>query len=1409
MKCVNISHPEYQKKLVEAEKYGYNPSLFAMETAIWQNRNKVDSFPDVQMLDPDLNGLITFAEGVGFKIESLEWWQEVTGKKLADDVQALADPLRGVMAFKRGQLTLENLSEELVHLMLAHSEYSNDPDFEKILKKVESTEEYDQYFQQYLEKYEGDEIKAKKEVLHKIGAKVLLRQQKLKKGTLLMRYLKNLWERFLALFDNKASLEYYIRKKIEGTDTSAPVVDKEIYYSLAEDQIRQELKDGIITKATKQDLINKKNSLQDDADRAYIQELMEVFSEKPIYKRINEQGEHEFYTEDSLRTAIFEMYSPSIAVDPEFKRKISKIRRALNKKINKILEEPNITAFGNANELLELGIDPHSISDTEAKREIKASRIRYLKKQLEALETENFSNLTGEGLAGFIEMIMEDSGSVLKRLFDPSKKLTDSELNELMEFYELYKPLLSEMSEYLTEREAALEIEKINNIKRTKTDMPKWAESELNKLIRKALDKFSEAEVHLNRKLQDLAIESAREIYMEEHGISDKIIDSSGNALEKSTFIIDQEINAILFNQPLDVEGGKDFKEIIRSGKDINSIARYAGSARYSSDPIIRQVNALLARARQETYMNTTNFAKFFFDKISEFGFKNYDFAFEKYKDGNLTGYMISEFNEGEYQKAREEFTKKMQEKYGIPENPEEKRLFFERMADIGRVPEESLLESQKIEYKNYRAYRKEWIQWFDENTQVRSDVEQIEEVVKQKAERSENPYIYEKWKERNQGSYYSEDLGAYVNYWKGDMLMPSDKYKNKAYDKLSDKQKKFAKDYMRMKAQFDKGLPGRPKENLLIPIREDLMSVAIHRNKDNVYKKDGINRLKGVISGTFLTEEDDTLLYGDPDSIRNINNDFVLRTAPVHHSKPLKDPNLITRDLVGAMVEYARTFYNFRNKSKVMNTVQIFEQQYRRREVIQDGKKIRGSESNVYGLLKTALDINASDAPRKKKIIKNFLGLGFDLNATKIVDFLTKYTVANNLLGQIGTIVSSATTARVQYLQETLLGNYYLTREASNEARMVLFSEIGRTGMDGVKKCKTAKLNVMAESTGLIELASNYDRGFLLRDKPLWMPYTLPSNLLSMQAMIGFALEIRKDENGNWVHKKDYKGDNWKKLPTLYSEITVDKNGKLRIPKGAEQHWLRIGSKTRDFMGRVESKLNPEDKTFMHQHYLAVMTTIHRGFMFRLLSDRLKAGGYDPIVGHYDEGYWRAALLKDDKFTMGKMASFIKGKILRIKVDLERWESLSETEKYGVKMLTADVLRGIAFMTLAYFLHGMADDDEDNLFLQHMSYYVNRTALELNVAVPLFSFTEYVTITQNPIVAFKYVDYMSDYLDLLSGEEVTRGPFEGYTRREKFLLRLIPVVKGLYNARDPQFANQFIMSKQLKIVPWEWAEKD
>lgn len=1371
MKCINISHPEYQKRLKQAQKYGYNPSLFAMESAIWQSRYNTDEFPSYDMLDPDLSNLITFVEKSGIRLESLDWWQEVTGNKLADNVEALADPLRKVIAYKKGTLTKEQLAEEIVHIMLAHSEYSKDPEFEKILKYVEKTEEYRENYSTYLEAYKGDSVKAKKEILHKIGADVLLRNQKVPKGTLLMRYLRSLWEKFLSLFDPRKKLEYYLQSKLDKVDMTAPIQDKDVYYSLAIDEMQRELKEGKIVQATKKDLLDARKKASTPAEQEEYNEFLQVIDDQPIYRRVDKNQITRFFTEESLKTYMTEMFVPTILIDPEFKRKIKRIKSILNKKLKSILKNPDIKK-----------------SDF---------RIKYIKDQLQVLDQEDNSLERGLGLANFIEHVVRDSQTVLSKLKSSSEKLTDKDLNDIMEFYETYKPLLRELSEYLSERQGVLAMESQRKGKpRERKDMPKVSEEELLTLVQEALDEFTKAESSFNWKLQELAIDTVRKMWADELGISMK---------GRTSFQIDSLINAQLYNQSIDEEKGNDYKDVIKGNKDISSIARIGGIARFSGDPILRIVNSELAYSRTKTTGQTVNFAKKFFDRVRSYGFTDFDFAMEKDDKGKLTGFMISEYNHGLFEKRRLEKTKELAAKYQIPTDETDKREFFERMADISKVPEDSLLESQKKEKARFKAYKKEWTEWANKNTQARPDAELKEKQIKKKATDTNNPLLYEMWKQKNKGSYYSPD-GELIEYWKGDMIMPSDKYKNPEYDKLSDKQKEFIKYYMKVKKMFDRGLPHNPHEQLLIPIREDLMSVALHRNKHSLFSKDSKQRVAEGLKSMFLEDEDDTLLFGDPESVRELDNDFLLRTAPIHHVKRLKDPNTISRDLVGAMVEYARTYYNYANKKNVLTKMQVIEQQYRRRTLEREGKKIRGTESNIYELLKTTLDINASDAPRKKKVLKNFLGLGIDLNVTKVVDIINRYTVSTNLLANLRTMFSSTTTSRIKYLQESLM-NYYLPKETIAEGREIFHLELGRLGMDGINKAKRAKLNVMAEHAGVIEMTSKYDRSFLLRDNMLWAGYTLPSNMLAMQTLLTFALEVRKDKDGNWVRKRNYKGKDWKDLPRLYDHLTVSKEGKLVIPKGAEKQWARISIRTRDFIERIEGKLNPENKTFLHQHYLLVMLTLHRSYVFRVLHDRLKKGGYDPIVGHYDEGYWRSAFISDNKITFKKFGYLIKGAIARNAASLEMWNQLSDAEKYGVKTFMADLIRSLMLALLAGLVHGMADD-EDEWAMQMLSSVVNQTAAELSFEVPPFNIPELVTVFQNPIVAFKYVDYITNYTDLFSSEEVTRGPYQGYSKRQKFLLRLIPVVKGLFNTSDPEAANKFLRTKQLKFIPWEWFEE-
>lgn len=96
---------------------------------------------------------------------------------ISNDVQALADITRQVIAFKEGESTLENLTEEAVHFLI---ESMDSTTIENTFPEVVESEAYAKYSEiyrkKYSEVYKGDrlELAVKKEVLGKIVAENLL-----------------------------------------------------------------------------------------------------------------------------------------------------------------------------------------------------------------------------------------------------------------------------------------------------------------------------------------------------------------------------------------------------------------------------------------------------------------------------------------------------------------------------------------------------------------------------------------------------------------------------------------------------------------------------------------------------------------------------------------------------------------------------------------------------------------------------------------------------------------------------------------------------------------------------------------------------------------------------------------------------------------------------------------------------------------------------------------------------------------------------------------------------------------------------------------------------------------------------------------------------------------------------------
>lgn len=92
-------------------------------------------------------------------------------------VNALADIGRQVVAFAKGQMTTDNLSEEAAHFLV--EAFHDQAEVDAVLEQVEGTTEWEQfageYYQKYGEKFSGEELdnQVRREILGKILAKAL------------------------------------------------------------------------------------------------------------------------------------------------------------------------------------------------------------------------------------------------------------------------------------------------------------------------------------------------------------------------------------------------------------------------------------------------------------------------------------------------------------------------------------------------------------------------------------------------------------------------------------------------------------------------------------------------------------------------------------------------------------------------------------------------------------------------------------------------------------------------------------------------------------------------------------------------------------------------------------------------------------------------------------------------------------------------------------------------------------------------------------------------------------------------------------------------------------------------------------------------------------------------------------
>jgi len=250
--------------------------------------------------------LISFAEKLGIKFETLEAYlkSKIEREQLEeiDDVKALADIFEKTIALSE-DATLEDLVEEVAHFAIEGK--LGETLTEKMLERVNETQEYKENAKSYREKYKGDERKVRVEVLGKVlGNAVKNKFETNENNTLaekgIISQLQELWNSFINMFKDVSFMEEFgsvldsiATDVLEGNTQGINIGDsKQIYFSInAQGGVQrniQESLDGIISGLQAQYKSIKNNSpLQKQRIEQQFNEIKERMASATYGKALN------------------------------------------------------------------------------------------------------------------------------------------------------------------------------------------------------------------------------------------------------------------------------------------------------------------------------------------------------------------------------------------------------------------------------------------------------------------------------------------------------------------------------------------------------------------------------------------------------------------------------------------------------------------------------------------------------------------------------------------------------------------------------------------------------------------------------------------------------------------------------------------------------------------------------------------------------------------------------------------------------------------------------------------------------------------------------------------------------------------------------------------------------------------
>ena len=259
-KCINIKHPDYQRLEASSNVKGIKLEILVGK---WQVSNSTDVFPTLNDLGLQEKQPVVAQSDTTIREKILEILNRngvsVTTmteyinnydlrKPEGNVVNALTDTMRQIIAIDENLENAGTLAEEAGHIIVATQ--VDTPAFNRAMRLVEATEEYQNNYEKYSRAYAAQglkkgalERKVKMEVLGKLMKTSLFNNlSETTEGTGLRRYLKRMWDSFMKLFRGAKTeleqvLDTWAKNFVAGN--VGQVRNEGVFYELGDEVLNQ------------------------------------------------------------------------------------------------------------------------------------------------------------------------------------------------------------------------------------------------------------------------------------------------------------------------------------------------------------------------------------------------------------------------------------------------------------------------------------------------------------------------------------------------------------------------------------------------------------------------------------------------------------------------------------------------------------------------------------------------------------------------------------------------------------------------------------------------------------------------------------------------------------------------------------------------------------------------------------------------------------------------------------------------------------------------------------------------------------------------------------------------------------------------------------------------------------------